>query len=179
MDSPVKKSQILILKGVFFSDLDEIVLIPFVSDTKNYDEIPTRFTSVEKWPKSTNLKCWICDRRFGSYPKFIPTCPEKVFKNGKYDEECVPYGNFCEWDCAAAHTDAFIAPDQRADTHELLRRYEEKFTGVRKLKIPAAISKTEMKKYCGPRGLTDEQFDAKYKVHSSNYTITNCQIDTY
>lgn len=64
---------------------------------KIYDKIPRVFTSLEEWPDSTNLKCWVCNFTFDGRPKFVPTYIKET--GGKL--EIGVSGNMCTFNCAA------------------------------------------------------------------------------
>ena len=38
----------------------------------HYDKVPKVFTTLEAWPRRTNLRCWSCDFNFESRPVFVP-----------------------------------------------------------------------------------------------------------
>jgi len=64
-----------------------------------YDKIPDRFTILENWKISTNVKCWFCDLSFKNQPIFIPNSITKT-NEGK---ELGVMGNFCSFGCAKAY----------------------------------------------------------------------------
>ena len=75
---------ILTFKGIFPDKYDintlftnkimDSLLIPTDGATneteefEEFDKIPSKFTTVDAWPKKTNLKCWRCNRKFKTIP---------------------------------------------------------------------------------------------------------------
>lgn len=138
--------------------------IPTKSISREYSEIPKRFTGVANWPQKTNLLCWCCSCKFDTYPKFIPLDPEKV----KGEDECAVKGNFCMWECAALYVTERYANPTRGDLLYLICLFESKFTGYRREKMPLAPEKTEMKEYCGDGGLTEAEWQARAQTISDS-----------
>lgn len=160
-----RRANILVLAGIYASDFDVAPDVPLEPEPE-YNEIPKKFTSVESWPKSTNLKCWSCDLIPRAAPSFIPQNPEIV--DGK--EVCDVLGNFCHSGCAAEYIYTKMPSFQHWDLIELLGRFECQFTGVRRAIIPRGPDKTEMKAYCGNRGLTVKQWLDKVDTHARDYS---------
>ena len=117
---PVKKSNILILKGIYpkeFAPVDTIYeKIPIVvnhTDTNIvYTEMLKKFTSVGSWPEFSNLKCWECDQMPTGSPKFIPMNPER---DSDGNDICDTYGHFDEWNCAVRYIIKEYPKDQQWD----------------------------------------------------------------
>ncbi len=148
----MSRTYILHLAGVF---LNELAFSPRPAAKEQavvciYNEIPRRFTTAEEWPKSTNLKCWNCDMLFSGPPRFIPKYPS--------EESCTPEGNFCRANCAAKYVRHHYHPNEQPELLSLISMYESKLTGQPKRKIAPAPSKTEMRAYCGPGGLTQQEW---------------------
>lgn len=61
-----------------------------------YNKIPTVFTSLNKWPTSTNLCCWTCGFKFDDIPIFIPT----YIRETNDTVEIGVKGNMCSFNCA-------------------------------------------------------------------------------
>ncbi len=120
-----------------------------------YSELPKRFTSVEEWPKYTNLLCWECSRSISSYPKFIAKNPSIV--NG--NDICDPEGVFHTWNCGMKFAESHYTKDKCWDLHTSTLIFAKKFPDFNKTKIPAALEKTKMKQYCGAEGITCEEYD--------------------
>lgn len=103
-----KEKFIIFLDGVKtndFTDMEnrfEQQLLDFGSDSDSiivYDKIPSIFTGLSTWIKSTNLCCWFCDFTFNNVPIFIPTYVNKTDAN----IEIGTFGNFCSFCCAFAY----------------------------------------------------------------------------
>lgn len=156
-------ARILVLNGITPADLRGIPLVKQHVDIQveperfRWDNIPDRFVSVESWPTSTNLLCWECDLPFSGYPKFIPTDVEDAHST----KTCRTIGNFCRWSCAAAHVGRVIPEHYRPGVLLMMTYFESKFTGNRRYKIFPSPPKTTMMQYCGPTGITREEWNVK------------------
>lgn len=153
-----KKTDILILRGVFIDDFLGKPLDISKKPLINYSNIPSKFTSVEEWPELTNLKCWECDRLVTGRPKFIPINCKKTANDA---DVCNVLGNFDEWSCAVRYVMTQMPPDQRYDLLQAIYIYEAKFSGKKKLIIHPSPPKILMKTYCGNAGLTPEEYQKK------------------
>jgi hypothetical protein len=121
-----------------FNDVAEII----------YDKIPPKFTSIDTWPKSTNLKCWNCDCNFLTVPIFIPVCIETndlKSMTGSMDTQ----GNFGSWNCASRYINIHFESSKRWERHEFLKILYSVFTGDDISDILPANPKTIMKQYGG------------------------------
>jgi hypothetical protein len=181
----VKGSNLLVLKGVYpgnFAPVDYIYEKNKTFEPKAiepsvvYTEMPKKFTSVENWPKYSNLKCWECDRIPSSYPKFIPTNLEKD-KDGH--EICDPYGHFDEWNCAIRFITKEMPKDQQWDLLQSVCLFESKFSGKRREKIMPSPPKYLMKAYCGQRGITLKQYNDKISQLNNDYDLTCWRLDQF
>lgn len=152
-----KKSSILIIKGLTLEELYTVdkVVAPVCSKFI-YDSIPKEFKSVEEWPKSTNLLCWYCDRAVIGYPRFIPKTPS--ISNG--NDICEVIGNFDRWECAVAYAQREFSKEMYDDVATTIKIFANKFCPSIRNILPAP-SKTEMKQYCGDKGLTTEEYSKK------------------
>lgn len=191
MDIAFRKTNLLILKGVFpkdFSAFDmSYVKEPKRSDSEAarstsegsntvYSRIPKKFIDVASWPKISNLKCWDCDRLPQSYPKFIPLNPERD-KDG--NDVCDVRGNFCEWNCVVHYVMREYSREQQWDILELVCIIAAKFTGRRREKIMPSPDKTERKEYCGEEGITGKQFQDKIDQLNAEYELTSYKLDDF
>ena len=149
-------TQILVLKGVRVSDLNNAPTRSTPVPSKVYTELPEEFTGVSTWAKYTNLKCWHCGRTFKEYPKFIPVNPKKSV-DGSF--VCGVQGVFHTWNCAAAHAAANTSERTNRETQRLICLVESMFTGKLRSYVPLAPPKTRMKEYCGAAGLTHTEYD--------------------
>lgn len=170
MEYILKKNNIIIIYGITISD----ILAPtkrnicIANNSVLYDEIPKKFISTKEWPQKTNLKCWYCDNIPDSYPKFIPSNPEKDI-NG--NDTCDVVGNFCEWNCAVHYILTEYPRDHHSDTMQLLLLFESKFTGIQRTRIPSAPSKTLMKQYCGTNGISKAEWYSRLKKIDTTYSL--------
>ncbi|AMN83615.1 hypothetical protein D5b_00188 [Faustovirus] len=128
-----------------------------------YKSLPARFTSLQNWPTSCNLKCWTCDRMFNTRPLFAPTDPQP---DGSY----APEGVFGDWPCVARYIEDYH-PDQKYVYNALLLDLHYIFTGIRVEKIPLGYRKTIMKQYCGELGVSLTEFDDMTKALMKNCTL--------
>ena len=71
MNDSFKTHMILIIKGLTLKDLNTVDEPVIINENKfSYNSIPSEFTSVEEWPKYTNLLCWYCNNSFKDVPWF-------------------------------------------------------------------------------------------------------------
>lgn len=187
-DITFKKSNILILRGVYiedFTNIDDLFDNRFSEQAGKiaqqaptiFIKLPKKFTGLSSWPKSSNLKCWNCDQFFSDVPKFIPFNPEKGKNNENTSE---PHGNFCTFNCADVYIDEKFPGSQNWDLHTSLRLLYEIFTGRRIEKIIPAPSKTLMKQYCGEdEGITYKQYRDKIASLNSDYELSSYKLDHF
>lgn len=165
----ITKSCLLILRGIFPNDF--LSADQYAHELKEievaYTDIPKKFTSVATWLTSSNLKCWNCDLYTNSFPKFIPLNYEMDISG----DICEPYGNFCEWNCAAAYISKEFPKDQQRDLLYTLTLFESKFSGKRKERIVPTLPKTLMKCYSGNKGLTQKQWKSKMEELNKENTL--------
>jgi hypothetical protein len=169
---------ILLLRGVYLADLEQdekpnpVIYSRDKSNDDNesnlrYSEIPGQFTSVETWPRATNLQCWHCSLIPGQTPAFIP---RDVIVQPDGSLTCRPLGNFCDWSCAQAYCDTILKhedPHHYIDTCNAIAIFAACFArGSSKTPLPdmtardaptrptAARPKTLLKQYSGNSGMT-------------------------
>jgi len=156
---------------------------------KKYDSIPRQFTEASKWPKHSNLLCWYCDCAFDGMPWPIIISCSKTLASGddvsdvsdanllnslsSFKEVLVmdTHGNFCQAGCSMAYTD-IVSDANIVNKHEskrLLLIFIEKITGVYIPHVPSSDRKTVMKKYSGPYGKTEEQYQEENRQKSAKY----------
>ena len=182
MDRTTKKTNLLIIRGVFPKDFTSGTvqkIKPQFDDRKIipvYTVIPKRFTGVAKWPTSSNLKCWTCDRLFSGYPRFLPSNPERTATG---DDYCDAEGNFHSWNCVASWIESKLPRAQQWDANRLICLFESKFTGRMREKILPSTDKTKRKEYCGDHGLTMEQYDASIDKLNNEYDLTTYKMDHF
>jgi len=184
----IQVNNIITIKDVFIRDLQNMEALyekrpisshDFVECVREdsyttYSTIPKQFTSVEEWPKMTNLKCHQCSRGFGTYPKFIPTKPERVFRRGREEIHYIPSGNFCTWNCAISHIDETqkTQKDSKCELKDSVYRVASLFEKKSIVKILGSPSKTEMKQYCGEHGLTEQEYQKKIDKINADYELS-------
>jgi hypothetical protein len=163
---------ILFLAGVYKKDCKKIedffherLLYDNTADSKMYDKIPMTFSSMENWPQSTNLTCWLCNRTFKNRPWFEPQSIESVnkgdvgimissadIKKTKVENSyCIhTKGNFCSANCVMRYIIIYSKDlSDKLNKIAMLKILYEIFTG-RKLSdiIPSPLP-IEMVQYGG------------------------------
>lgn len=147
------------------------------SSIKKYDTIPMQFTDPACWPKSTNLLCWYCSRSFDEFPWTIPvTCSKNLITDDSdvtdvsdssllesfstFKEALVMdvHGNFCTCSCALTYLKRILDPViiNKHESERLLFMFCEFMTGEKPTYIALVDPPTQIKKYCGPDGKTEE-----------------------
>jgi len=166
--SVYKQPNILFLKGIVENDIktdDDMFdkkFVEHIEDIKlplvlphSFSEIPTKFTSWETWPKTSNLKCWSCNRNFKTTPIFI------------VDDFChdisgirviTPKGNFCSDNCAQHYINLNYHRGDRDDKTKYQLMMHKERTGENVLIIQPSPDKVIMKDYCGNEGISEEEF---------------------
>lgn len=156
MDEYYKFPNILCLTGITLKDYisledvaDERLIIEEEKNIEKlypYNKIPQIFTSVDKWPSSTNLLCWSCGFKFNTSPKFIPMYIREVNDS----IEIGVMGNMCSFNCAElwieTHT---MSREERYKLQNNLCYLFYIFTGKRISYIKPAPCKTNLLQYGG------------------------------
>ena len=189
-----EQPNILFLSGCFLEDcntiedlFDEKIINESLQDARIYeinsivyDKIPQTFTTVEEWPKKTNLKCWSCDRNFNTMPIFIPLTLIQSDDPKKRCGAMDPLGNFCTWGCAAQYINLYF-PSEKWEKHSFLRMLYKMVTKEHIDEIVAAPLKTEMHQYGGK--LTSKKYsellvdlNSAYKTAIQHNSIDNLQV---
>lgn len=123
-----------------------------------YNKIPTVFTGLNTWPKSTNLYCWSCSFKFDTVPKFIPTY---IRENNDLIEVGV-MGNMCSFNCVELWIETHVSnKEKRYKLQNNLCYLYYLFTGKRINLIEPAICKTNLLQYGGT--MNEETFLIKMK----------------
>ena len=116
--------------------------------SSKYDIISPIFESIEKWPKTNNIRCWTCDFTFTSIPVFVPLSIKQ--NESKW---CISVlGNFCTFNCACRYIIDYLHRDL---LNNLIKLYDL-FYNVKVLKIEPSPNRHIMEKYGG--FLTEEQY---------------------
>lgn len=165
-----QKKNIVVVQGIWpdeFENDNSIYEKLGKTQDKVYSQIPKTFFSANEWSNHvTNLKCWYCGLVPMSYPRFIPVNPRKDDKGA---DICDVEGNFHSWPCVISFIEAHKPKSEQADLCQLVCLFEGKFSGKIKNKIIKAPDKTKMKDYCGPEGITHEQYDALIEQSEKKY----------
>lgn len=112
--------------------------------------------SREQWPMSTDIYCMWCCHPFDSMPCALP---EKIV-NGKF----YVYGNFCSFNCAAAHN--FDTCSYNVwEKYNLLNLLYKKMYGVDDIKIKLAPPRNTLKIFGG--FLSIEDFRKNFLVNTT------------
>lgn len=163
------QDKLLFLKGVRKSDckkIDELFqehITQQVAKTEieKFDKIPTIFTDITLWPKTTNLHCWFCSRQIKSMPVFIPSSIEPVSegKAGVKMQERKSHqktysmnvdGIFCWFNCAQAYIDDSATTLEIKQNRTMMLRFLFRvFTGKSIEYIKPAPPKTKLEQYGG------------------------------
>lgn len=153
---------ILFLRGCFLDDcesiedmFDERIMRSVadencaISDSIIYDDIPLVFTSVDKWIKKTNLKCWTCDCTFHTVPIFVPNTME--ISKDVYPQivKMDVIGNFCAWTCASYWIHLHYTRDEKWEKLKMLNHLYKLFTNKSVNYIEKSPQKTCMVQYGG------------------------------
>lgn len=180
-------SHILFLPGVYENDInsdDRMVDEKYTSDAidiqigsvhEEYSgSIPTVYTTHKHWIKSTGLKCWNCDRFFKNPPIFI--VDDVSYIDG--DRQITPHGNFCSDNCAIAYIDCFYKGTARDDKIKYQIMLARERTGKNITIIKPSPPKTCMRAYCGPSGITSEEYESKINELNSEYALIDYKIES-
>jgi hypothetical protein len=163
-----RNQNILFLRGVKEDDLkaDEAIFDNKFLDngtsgncglTATYDTIPKQYHDMATWPKNTNLLCWECTCRFSGVPIFVPKYIYLAHdQSGRriMDTE----GNFCSFSCARSFTDKHYSGQTHDNRVRYLQILAQEFLDRPISFIPPGPDRTIMRKFCGPDGLTEADY---------------------
>jgi len=177
-------SNLLTLKGVFPRELmtakphipSAVITGSSCKSTGVYQAMPNHFTSVEEWPKSTNLRCWYCDLAIIGYPRFIPTNPSR---DAQGRDVCDVHGHFHEWNCAVRYAMNEFTDDAIWDALQLISLFETKFSGKYRPKILPSPPKTIMRQYSGENGITVAQYREKIDNINTGYNLNSYKLSHF
>ena len=157
--------KILHLSGISIDDYiapEDIADKKFLNDEfiyshkefNTYEQIPSKFTSLDDWPLTTTLHCWNCDFAFDNRPAFIPTHIRSTADN------CIEIGvkgNMCTFNCAARYilNIGHLNVEEKWRYQDNLSIVYFLFTGIH-MQVKPAPEKTHLKKYGG--SWSDEQY---------------------
>ena len=194
---------VLFLQGVFKTDckrIEEMFQDKLMSENKapvemtNYDKIPTYFTTLSEWTKTTNLACWYCNRTFKTRPWFEPQSIEPLNdsseKKNDTSENAViiaVHGVFCSCNCVRAYINLHTSSlSDRLNKIAMLKYVYEIFNGKSIPDIQPSPPPTEMLMYGGSLSSTQYQqkidhLDVAYmkELEDNNFaSICNIYINT-
>jgi len=147
---------LLIMYDIFLKDIkkNDKPITQSIVNLPIYDSIPSIYNGLERWPISTNLRCWECSLQFDNRPCFIPTNPRRIGKTDTYDV----YGNFCKWQCAIKYAKSNISPNNLWFTIKYIGLLCKSWYNINITDIPDATDKIELAEYCGPHGMDKDSF---------------------
>jgi hypothetical protein len=142
----------------------------------HYNEIPSTFTCMQSWIKSTNLLCWHCDRSVKSIPWFVPN---EIYSDKEGKRVIEPFGNFDKVNCVQAFiNDHYHGTQHDMLTKNLLMLYET-FMNRRVPLIKPSPPRTIMKKYCGDSGITSEEYEKMIVEINSDYSLGQYKMEHF
>jgi|SRR3989344_5751968 len=166
-DDVITRANILFLRGVFLKNLatpEELFETRLTADepvveTIKYVALPPKFTSIDTWPKSSNLRCWSCSLTHNNRPVFIP---RTMTVDSAGNIEMDVHGHFCTFNCAAKYIDEhFLNDNVRDNKIRFLKILYNIFTGLTIRKINPAIDHTRMKQFVGDQGMGEREYRDK------------------
>lgn len=158
------EQHILFLKGVSLSNFvsieDKFNQDILQTDKKGkqrsdvvWDRIPRHFTTLDKWVKSTNLRCWYCSMRFKSQPWFIIIYCNNTQESKVYDIR----GNFCSCGCLLGFVELYYNKRDNFDIYRNVYKLYEIMYGKHIDLIRVPSDKLNLKMYGGDMTLDDYQ----------------------
>jgi hypothetical protein len=183
---PYQPKQILFLSNVYLRDCKKVEDIfqesifssSIITKEPEYDKIPSIYTGMDTWKKSTNIPCWWCDLQFKDIPVFIPKSIDAP--TNLKPQTMRPEGIFSSFHCAQAYINRNYPrlKDKTSLSNQLKLLYKD-MKGISIDDILAAPDpKKEMKKY-GVGNLTEEEYVLKVKQLDSKFKedieMNNCE----
>jgi hypothetical protein len=170
-------STILFLEGVYKRDCrttmddvheDRLRINTASHEARRFDKIPLLFTSLDRWPTSTNILCWWCRRSFRGRPWFVPKSvePNVVQPDDHRQVVMTPEGNFCTAHCAAAYINATYIGSDRYNRHSMLKYLYRIIYGKNTVEITPSPSPYEMAIYGG--NLSEVEYSTKISKLENN-----------
>jgi hypothetical protein len=159
----IRSNNILIIRGITVDEVREHVnkKVTQVEDQEiDTFNLPSTFTTLDKWPRITTLMCWECAESIDDIPCFIPHNPavnssgEKVYK---------ALGAFCSWNCVAKYASTRYGDTEKWEIDRNIKKIIKIYTGTEPAIVLPSPDKTIMKKYCGNRGLTVAEYKEKIR----------------
>jgi hypothetical protein len=199
MNPTFKKSNILFLRGVYPNQLETLEeefgnrLIEeaglennsysaYAMEEITYDKIPPVFTSIETWPKTTNIHCWCCSIEFPTRPYFIP---ERIKNRKEGGVEMLTHGIFCSANCAIKYLDTEYGLLNGNSSNKLgkwdayhgVKIVHRLFTSKSVEKIAPSPPKILMKQYGGE--LTKAQYRDLLTKFDENHTLNSYKVSDF
>ena len=141
-----------------------------------YNEIPSVFNGVETWIKKTNLKCWFCDNCFNTSPVFIPDIIITMIENNIKKYNISTIGNFCSFNCAAAHIELYYIANKKTEKHNLLKFLYKIMNSVIIHEIIPSPPKTLMQQYGGKITCSEYNYIVLSLTESNNAFVEHNDI---
>ncbi len=170
---------ILFLKGVSITDIISIEDIfnqelietdNSLDNNKNdiivWDKIPSAFTTLENWSKTTNIRCWFCTLKFKSTPWFIITGINKYSEGKVMDVK----GNFCSCGCLMGYVSKNYCKRENFDIYHNVYSLYKIMTGRSINHIRQSPEMFCLKMYGGELGIDEYQQEIK-RVNDLNTKI--------
>lgn len=133
----------------------------------NYKKLPSVFETIDTWPKTSNLLCWNCSRKFKTIPVFIPKVIEPIILKNKIDRDKLTnkcfsisvHGVFCLFACAVQYVEThdYSISDKVEITNKLRLLYKLFYSGTKVPDFNNYPSPLRMKQYGG--NLTIEEYE--------------------
>lgn len=152
-----KEPYILHLKGVSLSDITTIEDLfnnrmvsqeTTVPKEEDWDKIRSTFSSLDEWPKSTNIRCWFCTLKFKSIPWFIIT-GETINKTFNVK------GNFCSSGCLTGFVQQNYSRREHFDIYHNVGKLYTMITGKKNNNIIPSPSIYNLEMYGGAMSMSD------------------------
>lgn len=128
-----------------------------------WDKIPSTFTSLDNWPKQTNIRCWYCTLKFKSVPWFII---KSITQNAGGKVMNVT-GNFCSCGCLMGFVKKNYSKREHFDIYHNVYSLYTIMTGKKKLTILESPDIYNLKFYGGSMSIE------KYKEELEKVNLLN------
>lgn len=160
-----QEPNILFLKSITINDIYNIediyqqeILNNIKDVNKNeidiiYDKIPKTFTTLQKWKRSTNIKCWFCSLKFKNSPWFII---ENTINNSEGDIYEIK-GNFCSVGCLQGYANIYYHSTKDFDIFQHIKKLYKIFYNKNIREIEPSPDKYYLKIYGGNLDISEYQ----------------------
>ena len=126
----------------------ETVALDVAEQPSSFDKAPEYFTTLDEWPRSTNLRCGSCSRNYKSRPAAVIT---HVYNTGnQIATKMRVLALMCSFDCAVRFINTRFRADRRRweELHKMLRLLYHKMTGMIAVELNEAPDILDIA-YCG------------------------------